>query len=50
MIVMLGQSGQGKSTFMNALAMKQLAITNKNRGQTSEKKNYQFERKSMMTK
>ena len=41
---MLGQSGQGKTTFMNALAMKQLGNTVRFGGQTSENYHYQFER------
>jgi len=40
----LGQSGMGKSTFMNSLARKELAKTGKHAGQTSDIHFHEFER------
>ena len=43
-IGLLGQSGMGKSTFLNALAGQELAKTGKYVGQTADMHNYEFER------
>lgn len=43
-IVLVGQSGQGKTFFMNKMARKEIGKTRKYRGQNSDIDEYEFER------
>ena len=43
-IVLLGQSGMGKSTFLNAMAGQELAQTGNYFGTTTATRHYEFER------